>query len=340
MQQSLIESIPKDMSRPWDDPKPAPGERVLAQVVWGLGAAWYEAPEYKQLYINKSKTYGQRSNKPIKEQREGLPIFTLRDQLLSAISTNDVLVVIGETGSGKTTQITQYMAEAGFTTKGVIGCTQPRRVAAMSVAKRVWEEFGCRLGQEVGYSIRFEDQTSRDTVIKYMTDGMLLREILMDRDLTRYSSIMLDEAHERTINTDILFALLKDTATNRNTAEPGSFKLIVTSATLDAEKFSTYFFNSKIFTIPGRTFPVDIMYALESTGDSYVDTALLTILEIHLREPKGDILLFLTGQEEIDSWWQTLHERMQALEAHEPPPLIILPVYAALPSEMQTMIFE
>merc|ERR1712061_572235 len=132
---------------------------------------------------------GQRSDLPIKEQRMNLPIFKLRDQLLKAVADNQVLVVIGEKGSGKTTQITQYLAEAGMTSRGIIGCTQPRRVAAMSVAKRVSEEFGCRLGQEVGYSIRFEDVTSRDTVIKYMTDGMLMREILQDADLKRYSLI-------------------------------------------------------------------------------------------------------------------------------------------------------
>ena len=118
-------------------------------------------------------------------------------------------MVIGETGSGKTTQMTQYLAEAGYTSRGKIGCTQPRRVAAMSVSKRVAEEVGCRLGEEVGYAIRFEDCTSADTVIKYMTDGMLLREALLDDALSAYSVIMLDEAHERTIHTDVLFGLLK-----------------------------------------------------------------------------------------------------------------------------------
>ena len=119
------------------------------------------------------------------------------------------MVVVGDTGSGKTTQMTQYLAEAGFADKLKIGCTQPRRVAAMSVAKRVAEEVGCRLGQEVGYTIRFEDCTSPETKIKYMTDGMLQRECLVDPDMTQYSVLMLDEAHERTIATDVLFGLLK-----------------------------------------------------------------------------------------------------------------------------------
>jgi ATP-dependent RNA helicase DHX8/PRP22 len=128
---------------------------------------------------------------------------------LTCISQNQILVVVGDTGSGKTTQITQYLAEEGFAATGRIGCTQPRRVAAMSVAKRVAEEVGCRVGQEVGSSIRFEDCTSPETRIKYMTDGMLLRECLVDPDLRQYSVLMLDEAHERTISTDVLFGLLK-----------------------------------------------------------------------------------------------------------------------------------
>eukprot|EP00397_Hematodinium_sp_SG-2012_P007258 GEMP01007300.1.p1 GENE.GEMP01007300.1~~GEMP01007300.1.p1 ORF type:complete len:1145 (+),score=295.75 GEMP01007300.1:68-3502(+) len=335
MQQSLVDAIPKDMSRPWEDPKPDAGERTVAAALRGLGATTYEVPEWKKLYLGKSVTYGQRSSKPIKEQRETLPIFKLRNQLLQAIQENQVLIVIGETGSGKTTQMTQYMAEAGYCGNGrMIGCTQPRRVAAMSVAKRVAEEFGCRLGQEVGYAIRFEDQTSPETLIKYQTDGMLLREILQEPLLKRYSIVMLDEAHERTINTDVLFGLLK-----RAVKERPDLKLIVTSATLDAEKFSSYFFDSHIFTIPGRTFPVEILYSKEPEAD-YVEAALMTVLQIHLCEPKGDILIFLTGQEEIDTACQILHERMVKLEANNPPPLIILPVYAALPSEMQTMIFD
>jgi len=334
-QQNAQDVIPKDMNKPWEDPRPEPGSRALVNQIRGLTESGYEMPEWKKLYAKNSVSVGQKSTKPIKEQREGLPIFKLRAPLLDAIINNQILVVIGETGSGKTTQITQYLAEAGFTSRGIIGCTQPRRVAAMSVAKRVAEEFGCRLGQEVGYCIRFEDQTSRDTVIKYMTDGMLMREMLQDPDLKRYTLIMLDEAHERTMTTDVLFSLLKKALKRRP-----DFKLIVTSATLDAEKFSSYFFDAKIFTIPGRTHPVEINYSLEPCEDSYVDTALMCIMEIHLREPPGDILLFLTGQEEIDTAAQILHERMKALEQNNPPPLIILPVYSALPSEMQTMIFE
>lgn len=186
--------------------------------------------------------------------------------------------------------MTQYLAEEGFTEMGKIGCTQPRRVAAMSVAKRVSEEFGCRLGQEVGYTIRFEDCTSQETKIKYMTEGMLLRECLLDPDLTQYSVIMLDEAHERTVHTDVLFGLMKKTIQKRK-----DLKLIVTSATLDAVKFSTYFFESPIFTIPGRTFPVEILYTKEVESD-YLDAALITVMQIHLTEPPGDILVFLTGK--------------------------------------------
>ena len=203
---------------------------------------------------------------------------------------NQLLIVIGETGSGKTTQITQYVAEAGLASVGKIGCTQPRRVAAMSVAKRVSEEFGCRLGQEVGYTIRFEDCTSPETKIKYMTEGMLLRECLIDPNLTQYSMIMLDEAHERTIHTDVLFGLMKKAVKKRP-----DLKLIVTSATLDSVKFSTYFFEAPIFTIPGRTFPVEILYTKEAETD-YLDAALVTVMQIHLTEPPGDVLVFLTGE--------------------------------------------
>ncbi|KAL3985857.1 Oligonucleotide/oligosaccharide-binding (OB)-fold family protein [Acanthocheilonema viteae] len=293
-----------------------------------------EMPEWlRHVTAGGKATYGKRTNMSLREQRESLPIFALKKALLEAVAAQNILIVIGETGSGKTTQITQYMVEVGYAARGRIGCTQPRRVAAMSVAKRVAEEMGCRLGSEVGYTIRFEDCTSQDTVVKYMTDGMLLRECLLDPDLTSYSIIMLDEAHERTIHTDVLFGLLKAAVKKRP-----ELKLIVTSATLDAVKFSEYFYEAPIFTIPGRTFPVEILYTREPETD-YLDAAHITVMQIHLTEPPGDVLVFLTGQEEIDTSCEVLYERMKSL-GPDVPELIILPVYGALPSEMQTRIFE
>lgn len=332
-QRTMLDSIPKDLNRPWEDPMPETGERHLAQELRGVGLSAYDMPEWKKDAFGKAPTFGQRSKLSIQEQRQSLPIYKLKKELIQAVNDNQVLVVIGETGSGKTTQVTQYLAEAGYTTRGKIGCTQPRRVAAMSVAKRVAEEFGCRLGEEVGYAIRFEDCTGPETVIKYMTDGMLLREILVDEELSQYSVVMLDEAHERTIHTDVLFGLLKQLVRRRP-----DLRLIVTSATLDAEKFSGYFFNCNIFTIPGRTYPVEILYTKQPESD-YLDAALITVMQIHLTEPEGDILLFLTGQEEIDTACQILYERIKGLGKNVPE-LIILPVYSALPSEMQSRIFE
>ncbi|KAJ5719236.1 ATP-dependent RNA helicase DHX8 [Penicillium malachiteum] len=324
-----------DLTAQWLDPMAE--DRQFASEVRGQTKQDEAVPEWKQASMGtgtgKAPSLGKRTDLPMKQQRESLPVFKFRKPLLDAVAANQILIVVGDTGSGKTTQVTQYLAEAGYGNKGIIGCTQPRRVAAMSVAKRVSEEVGCRLGAQVGYTIRFEDMTSPETVIKYQTDGMLQREILIDPDLKKYSVIMLDEAHERTIATDILFGLLKKTVKRRP-----DLRLIVTSATLDAEKFSEYFNGCPIFSIPGRTFPVEIMYSKEPESD-YLDAALITVMQIHLTEAAGDILVFLTGQEEIDTACEILFERMKAL-GPSVPDLIILPMYSALPSEIQSRIFE
>jgi len=324
-----------DLNAQWQDPMMAPDQRKFASELRNPQAnkAPDDLPEWKRVTQSKDLSLGKRTSMTIKQQRETLPVYKFRKQLLDAVKENQLMIVVGDTGSGKTTQLTQYLAEGGFANDGIIGCTQPRRVAAMSVAKRVAEEVGCKLGQEVGYTIRFEDCTSPDTKIKYMTDGMLEREILLDPNLRKYSVIMLDEAHERTIATDVLFGLLKKTLKRRS-----DLKVIVTSATLDADKFSEYFNKCPIFTIPGRTYPVEIMYSREPESD-YLDAALVTVMQIHLTEPAGDILLFLTGQEEIDTSSEILYERMKAL-GPSVPELIILPVYSALPSEMQSRIFD
>jgi ATP-dependent RNA helicase DHX8/PRP22 len=326
-----------DLNAQWQDPMINPEDRKFAsdlrQTQQQTTKAIAAVPEWKRATQGQNQSFGKRTDMTIKQQRESLPVFKFRKQLLDAVAQNQLLIVVGDTGSGKTTQLTQYLAEGGYANNGMIGCTQPRRVAAMSVAKRVSEEVGSELGREVGYTIRFEDRTSPETRIKYMTDGMLQREILLDPDLKRYSVIMLDEAHERTIATDVLFGLLKKTTKRRP-----DLKIIVTSATLDADKFSEYFFSCPIFSIPGRTFPVEIMYSREPEDD-YLDAALTTVMQIHLTEPAGDILVFLTGQEEIDTSCEVLYERMKALGPGVPE-LIILPVYSALPSEMQSKIFD
>lgn len=270
----------------------------------------------------------------IEETRKGLPIYSFREQLLDAISKYQVLIIVGETGSGKTTQIPQYLHEAGYTKDGLkVGCTQPRRVAAMSVAARVAEEMGVKVGNEVGYSIRFEDATSDKTVLKYMTDGMLLREFLTEPDLGAYSALMIDEAHERTLHTDILFGLVKDIARFRP-----ELKLLISSATMDAQKFAKYFDDARIFNIPGRRFPVDIHYTPQPEAN-YLAAAVTTIFQIHITQGKGDILVFLTGQEEIEAAEQNLQETARKLGS-KVPEMVICPIYASLPSELQSKIFE
>lgn len=323
-----------DLSSQWNDPMAQQRQFASDLRNTRTNQPAEALPEWKKISSGSRDTsFGKRTNMSIKEQRETLPVFKFRKQLLEAVAAHQILIVVGDTGSGKTTQMTQYLAEAGYANELVIGCTQPRRVAAMSVAKRVAEEVGCKLGNEVGYTIRFEDLTSPDTRIKYMTDGILQREILLDPMLSKYSCIMLDEAHERTIATDVLFGLLKKTLKRRP-----DMKLIVTSATLDADKFSEYFYKCPIFSIPGRTFPVEVMYSREPESD-YLDAALVTVMQIHLTEPPGDILLFLTGKEEIDSSCEIISERMKALGPNVPE-LIILPIYGALPSEVASRIFE
>ena len=328
------EASKTDLNQEWNDPMVAPGERRFASDLRQpkQNGAASDMPEWKKIASGRGEL-GKRTNLSIKEQREGLPAFKMRQQFLEAVRQYQLLIVVGDTGSGKTTQLTQYLAEDGFANEGMIGCTQPRRVAAMSVAARVSDEVGCRLGEEVGYTIRFEDKTGDSTKIKYMTDGIMQREILLDPELSKYKVIMLDEAHERTIATDVLFGLLKKALKRRP-----DMKLIVTSATLDAEKFSSYFNECPILSIPGRTYPVEIMYSREPESD-YLDSALTTVMQIHLTEPQGDILLFLTGKEEIDTSCEILYERMKAL-GPSVPELIILPIYGALPTEIASRIFE
>ena len=265
--------------------------------------------------------------------RAALPIFPYRSDLLAAVEAHQVLIIVGETGSGKTTQIPQYLVEAGYGAAGAVGCTQPRRVAAMSVAARVASEVGTKLGDRVGYSIRFEDCTSDATQIKYMTDGMLLREFLSAPDLAPYSVMMVDEAHERTLHTDILFGLVKDVARFRP-----DLKLLISSATLDAEKFSDFFDGAPIFRIPGRRYPVDILYTKAPEAD-YLQAAVVTVLQIHASQPPGDVLVFLTGQDEIEAAEELLRARTRGAGTSLGE-LIVTPIYANLPSEMQAKIFE
>jgi pre-mRNA-splicing factor ATP-dependent RNA helicase DHX38/PRP16 len=274
------------------------------------------------------------------QQRQFLPVFAVRGELLATIAAHQVVVVIGETGSGKTTQLAQYLLEEGYCSQGgMVGCTQPRRVAAVSVAKRVAEEMGVEVGGRVGYSIRFEDVTSPATQIKFMTDGVLLRETLRDSDLDGYSAVIMDEAHERSLNTDVLFGILRGVVARRR-----DFKLIVTSATLESKKFSDFFGGAPEFRIPGRTFPVTKHYA-KCVPEDYVDAAVRAALSIHLSNPpgSGDILVFMTGQEDIEATCECLVERVEGLAStsRDPiPPLLVLPMYSLLPADLQARIFQ
>ncbi|KAF9650365.1 P-loop containing nucleoside triphosphate hydrolase protein [Thelephora ganbajun] len=283
--------------------------------------------------------------KKILEVRKKLPVHVQMAEFYEMFIKHQMIVIVGETGSGKTTQIPQFVCYSDLPhAKGkLVACTQPRRVAAMSVAKRVADEMDVTLGKEVGYSIRFEDMTEPGTTfLKYMTDGMLLREAMNDPDLNRYSTIILDEAHERTLATDILMGLLKHVARRRP-----ELRLIIMSATLDAQKFQRYFSINKdspapLFKVPGRTHPVEIFYTQEPEPD-YVEAAIRTVLMIHRAEDEGDVLLFLTGEEEIEDACRKIKIEADDLLNQDPDavgPLICIPLYSSLPPAQQQRIFD
>ncbi|KAJ2000669.1 ATP-dependent RNA helicase [Coemansia thaxteri] len=352
----------------------------------------------------------------LKPQREGLPIFSARASIIQQVRSHPTVIIVGETGSGKTTQIPQYLLESGFTSNTrAIAVTQPRRVAATSIAKRVAEEVGTSLGGRVGYTIRFEDCSSDKTRLRFCTDGLLLREILSDPLLRRYSVVILDEAHERTLRTDILLGMLKDiqrerarlallnqqhlelteTAT-RQYEEPedhqwshrdhrshgthvtfdtpqepekeeeqeeeelqfedqptpviddvhgdvtgiDELKVIVMSATLDAERFSGYFDSAPILYVAGRQFPVTTYYTTTPQAD-YLDSAHLATLQIHTETPSnsGDVLVFLSGQEDIENVERLLLESAASFPPGVPA-LLPCPIFAALPQAQQSRVFD
>ena len=270
----------------------------------------------------------------ILEKRKKLPVWEAQEDLKELVRKYQVLILVGETGSGKTTQIPQFLVEMA-PDRGV-ACTQPRRVAAMSVAQRVADEMDVKLGAEVGYTIRFEDMTSDKTLLKYMTDGMLLREAMIDPKLSRYSMIILDEAHERTLSTDVLFGIMKEILPKRP-----DLKLIVMSATLDAKKFQQYFESAPLMNIPGRLFGVDIFYTQEPERD-YVECAIKTAVQIHCYEEPGDILIFLTGEEEINTACDRIALECAAKkrEGKCTGDIICIPLYSGLAPQQQQKIFD
>ncbi|KIJ20501.1 hypothetical protein PAXINDRAFT_96688 [Paxillus involutus ATCC 200175] len=290
------------------------------------------------------------STTPLQKQREQLPIAKGRDALIREIRDNDVTILLGETGSGKTTQVPQYILEAGLAGKGMIAVTQPRRVAATSLAARVAAEKNVKVGGLIGYSVRFDEACCAETKIKYVSDGMLVRELLSDPLLSRYSVIVLDEAHERTLRTDFLIANLKTIHAKRNTAsdakgkgkspasELNPLKIIVMSATLDAERFSRFYNNARILYVKGRQHPVQTFHTAVSQTD-YVDSALRTFFQIHIDKPPGDVLIFLPGQEDIESIEKSIRMYAKRLP-EERMHVLICPMYASLPPSQQARIFS
>lgn len=260
-----------------------------------------------------------------------MPIEAFRSLIIEQVRCNEVTIVVGQTGSGKTTKLPRFLYEAGFAKDGIIGVTEPRRIAAISVANHVAKELNiAAVKNVVGHKVRFDDVTDRNTAIKFMTDGILLRELRSDPLLSRYSLIMLDEAHERSVNTDFLLSLLKQVLRLRK-----DLKVVIASATIDADKFSGYFWNAPVMNIGGRQHEVAIVWDKKdhrSVGEILKRTV-AKIIEIHANEAEGDILVFLAGIDEIRGVNEVFREKQL-------PGLIVLPAHGDLSSEEQQMVFE
>jgi len=264
---------------------------------------------------------------------ENLPINQRRDAIAAALRDHQVIIVCGETGSGKTTQLPKLCLELGLGAAGTIGHTQPRRIAARSVAARIAEELGTSVGGVVGYKVRFSDRMGPDTVIKLMTDGILLAETQSDRYLERYEVVIIDEAHERSLNIDFLLGYL-----HRLLPARPDLKLIITSATIDPERFSRHFRNAPIIEVSGRTYPVEMRYRPllsddEDERDRDLQQAILDAVDEVSRIDRGDILIFLSGEREI-------RETAESLRKHHPPSTEIVPLYARLSASEQNRVFQ
>ncbi|KAJ3395078.1 DEAH-box ATP-dependent RNA helicase prp43 [Lobulomyces angularis] len=336
--ESINEQIEKKIQQIQSNPYLAHLQKPLVLVPGNTTSKDAELAEDGPTNSYNGQPYSQKY-KDILVKRKQLPVHKQRDEFLQLIHKNQVIVLVGETGSGKTTQIPQFLCfdEQPHKKRKQVACTQPRRVAAMSVAQRVADEMDFKLGEEVGYSIRFEDMTSDNTILKYMTDGMLLREAMNDPLLNRYSAIVIDEAHERTLSTDILMGLLKEVCKQRP-----DLKLVIMSATLDAEKFQKYFNDAPLLSIPGRMFPVEIYYSPEPAKD-YVQSAITTCLQIHACEDPGDILIFLTGEEEIEDACKKIKLEADNMHRNDPQQIgqiVVYPLYGSLPPQQQQRIFE
>lgn len=260
---------------------------------------------------------------------ESLPVSQRKAEIQKLLSEHQVIVVAGETGSGKTTQLPKMCLELGFGNLGMIGHTQPRRIAARSVAARIAEELETELGGLVGYKVRFSDQISDDTQIKLMTDGILLAEIQNDRFLNQYSCLIIDEAHERSLNNDFILGYLKQLLPRRR-----DLKLIITSATIDVERFSKHFNNAPIIEVSGRTYPVEVRYrpVVEENDQDQLQGILNAVDELQA-EGRGDILIFMNGEREIRDTAEALQK--QNLKHTE-----ILPLFAQLSAQEQNKIFH
>lgn len=263
---------------------------------------------------------------------EGLPILERKEEILSTILQNQVLIVAGETGSGKTTQLPVICLEAGRGKNGKIGCTQPRRIAAISIARRVAEELHCNIGEHVGYKIRFSDYDSPQTCIKYMTDGILLTEIERDPSLSLYDTLIIDEAHERSLNIDFILGHLKNILPKRP-----DLKIIISSATIDTGLFSKAFGNAPVVEVSGRLFPVELLYLNEEDEDcieeTYIDSAVKAAQDLLDLYSSGDMLIFMPTERDI-------RETVERLRGMKRPELLVLPLFSRLGKSEQEAIFN
>ena len=272
-----------------------------------------------------------RASVPTITYPSSLPITDRRDDLLTAIRDHQVVIVAGETGSGKSTQLPKLCLELGRGVHGLIGHTQPRRVAARTIAERIAEELGTELGSIVGYTVRFADRVSDATLVKVMTDGILLTEVQHDRQLSRYDTLIIDEAHERSLNVDFLLGYLKQLLPRRP-----DLKVIVTSATIDTARFAEHFDDAPVIEVTGRTYPVEVRY--RPFGDDPEDErdqvqAVADAIDELSGAGPGDVLVFLSGEREI-------HDTADALRRLERRDTEVLPLYARLSAAEQHRIFQ